>query len=107
MRCCARWSSRLNCEPPDSAAPSCGAGDHTTAPKRHRPIRSFVLRQGRQTEAQKRAFDLHWPALGIDFTGAPVDFDRVLAIKEAIAAGKYPVDADKIADRMIALDLGK
>ncbi|HEX5536641.1 MAG TPA: flagellar biosynthesis anti-sigma factor FlgM [Sphingobium sp.] len=39
--------------------------------------------------------------------GAPVDFDRVLAIKEAIAAGKYPVDADKIADRMIALDLGK
>ncbi len=38
--------------------------------------------------------------------GAPVDFDKVLAIKEAIAAGKYPVDAEKIADRMIALDLG-
>ena len=42
---------------------------------RHRPIRSFVLRQGRQTDAQKRAFELHWPAYGLDHTGAPVDFD--------------------------------
>jgi len=39
--------------------------------------------------------------------GAPVDFDKVLAIKEAIAAGNYPVNAAKIAERMIALDLGE
>ena len=39
--------------------------------------------------------------------GAPVDFDRVLAIKDAIADGKYPVEAEKIAERMIALDLGE
>lgn len=39
--------------------------------------------------------------------GAPVDFDRVAAIKEAIASGNYPVDADKIAESMIALDLGE
>ncbi|MDQ4419440.1 flagellar biosynthesis anti-sigma factor FlgM [Sphingobium sp. DEHP117] len=39
--------------------------------------------------------------------GAPVDFDKVLAIKEAIANGKYPVNADVIAERMIALDLGE
>lgn len=38
--------------------------------------------------------------------GAPVDIEKVAAIKDAIAAGKYPVDADKIAERMIALDLG-
>ena len=44
---------------------------------RNRPIRSFVLRQGRQTEAQKRAFDLHWPALGLDYAGVPRDFDAV------------------------------
>jgi tRNA (guanine-N7-)-methyltransferase len=43
--------------------------------RRNRPIRSFVLRQGRQTDAQKRAFDLHWPGLGLDYTGAPRDFD--------------------------------
>ncbi|MEY2867350.1 MAG: hypothetical protein RIQ43_1376, partial [Pseudomonadota bacterium] len=28
-----------------------------------RSIRSFVLRQGRATESQKRAFDVHWPSL--------------------------------------------
>lgn len=38
--------------------------------------------------------------------GAPIDFDRVAAIKDAIAQGKYPVDAEKIAESMIALDLG-
>jgi tRNA (guanine-N7-)-methyltransferase len=44
---------------------------------RNRPIRSFVLRQGRQTEAQKRAFDLHWPRYGLDYLGQPRDFDAV------------------------------
>ncbi len=44
---------------------------------RHRPIRSFVLRQGRQTEAQKRAFELHWPSFGLDYAGAVRDFDAV------------------------------
>jgi negative regulator of flagellin synthesis FlgM len=37
--------------------------------------------------------------------GAPVDLDKVKAIKNAIASGNYPVDPEKIADRMIALDL--
>ncbi|KAA2285284.1 tRNA (guanosine(46)-N7)-methyltransferase TrmB [Arenimonas fontis] len=44
---------------------------------RQRPIRSFVLRQGRQTEAQKRALELHWPAYGLDYTGRVRDFDAV------------------------------
>lgn len=47
------------------------------------------------------------PIAAMAAEGAPVDFDKVLAIKDAIAAGKYPVDAEKIADRMIALDLGE
>jgi negative regulator of flagellin synthesis FlgM len=37
--------------------------------------------------------------------GAPVDIDRIAAIKAAIASGNYPVDANRIADRMLALDL--
>jgi negative regulator of flagellin synthesis FlgM len=37
--------------------------------------------------------------------GAPVDGAKVAAIRAAIAEGRYPVDADKIAERMIALDL--
>jgi len=32
----------------------------------HRPIRSFVLREGRFTEGQQRAFDRCWPKFGVD-----------------------------------------
>ena len=45
-----------------------------------RRIRSFVLRQGRFTDAQQRAFDALWPRFGLDFAtadGAPRDFDSV------------------------------
>ncbi|MDQ3229461.1 MAG: tRNA (guanosine(46)-N7)-methyltransferase TrmB [Pseudomonadota bacterium] len=42
-----------------------------------RTIRSFVLRQGRFTEAQQRAFDLLWPRFGVDYTAAPRDFDTL------------------------------
>ena len=44
-------------------------------PLRERSIRSFVLRQGRTTEAQKRAFVEHWPRYGMDVTGVVRDFD--------------------------------
>lgn len=40
----------------------------------NRRIRSFVLRQGRFTDAQQRAFDDQWPRFGIDYTGVPRDF---------------------------------
>jgi len=39
-----------------------------------RRIRSFVLRQGRFTPAQQRAFDEHWSRYGLDYAGAPRDF---------------------------------
>jgi tRNA (guanine-N7-)-methyltransferase len=44
---------------------------------RQRPIRSFVLRQGRTTEAQKRAFELHWPKYGLQCAGTKRDFEQV------------------------------
>ena len=43
--------------------------------------------------------------LGLVADGAPVDAAKVAAIKGAIAEGRYPLDADRIAERMIALDL--
>ena len=46
-----------------------------TVEEGHRAIRSFVLRQGRFTEAQQRAFDELWPRFGLDYQGAPRDFD--------------------------------
>lgn len=39
--------------------------------------------------------------------GPPVDGGKVLAIQEAIALGRYRVDPEAIADRMIAADLGR
>ena len=44
---------------------------------RQRPIRSFVLRQGRLTPAQERAFELYWTRYGLDYSGQPRDFATV------------------------------
>jgi tRNA (guanine-N7-)-methyltransferase len=43
--------------------------------KRRRPIRSYVLRQGRFTPAQQRACDRLLPRFGIPFAAKPIDFD--------------------------------
>ncbi len=48
-----------------------------TVTEGRREIRSFVLRQGRFTEAQQRAFDTLWPRFGLDYTGQLRDFDAV------------------------------
>ena len=68
----------------DDGMPDDGAGvdahgldlPFTVAPGQRR-IRSFVLRQGRFTPAQQRAFDEQWPRFGLDYTGQPRDFDAV------------------------------
>ena len=48
--------------------------DPKDAPAYLRRIRSFVLREGRMTPAQQRAFDTHWSRFGIDYRGTPHDF---------------------------------
>ncbi|AUW57955.1 flagellar biosynthesis anti-sigma factor FlgM [Sphingobium sp. SCG-1] len=45
------------------------------------------------------------PAARMAAQGAPVDLDKIGAIKAAIASGNYPVDADVIAQKMLDLDL--
>ncbi len=42
-----------------------------------RKIRSFVLRQGRFSPAQQRAFDELWPRFGLDYAAGPRDYDAV------------------------------
>ena len=44
------------------------------ADQAHRPVRSFVLRQGRMSPAQQRALDTLLPRLGIAYAPAPLDF---------------------------------
>lgn len=53
---------------------------------------------GRQGAVASAVFDLV-------AEGPPVDAAKVAQIRTAIAEGRYPVDADRIAERMIALDL--
>lgn len=43
-------------------------------PDHLRRIRSFVLREGRMTPAQQRAFDEHWVRYGIDYTSDTQDY---------------------------------
>jgi len=43
----------------------------------HRPIRSFVRREGRLTPGQQRALDRLWPRYGIDYDRAPLVLDTV------------------------------
>ena len=45
------------------------------------------------------------PAARMAAQGAPVDAARIVEIKAAIANGDYPVDPEKIAEKMIDLDL--
>ena len=44
---------------------------------RRRPVRSYVLREGRITPAQQRAFDAHWARYGVDYRGQPRDLDHL------------------------------
>ena len=42
-----------------------------------RPIRSFVLRQGRFSPAQREAYETLLPKLGVDYSASPLDLARV------------------------------
>lgn len=41
-----------------------------------RKVRSFVLRQGRLTPAQERAFNAGWPRFGLDYQKTPLDLNQ-------------------------------
>ena len=85
-----------------------------------RRIRSFVLRQGRFTPAQQRAFEALWPRFGLDYQGQPRDFDaafgrsarRVLEIGfgngEALRhAAQHDPDRDLIGIEVHAPGVGR
>lgn len=49
----------------------------TPGDPRERPIRSYVLRQGRVSNAQRRAHDDLLPRYGVEYSREPIDFDRL------------------------------
>ncbi len=50
-----------------------------TEPHHRRPIRSFVLRTGRMTPGQQRAFDENWQQWGLEHDAGLLDYDAVFA----------------------------
>ncbi|HEX7605498.1 MAG TPA: tRNA (guanosine(46)-N7)-methyltransferase TrmB [Usitatibacter sp.] len=52
----------------------------------HPPIRSYVLRQGRYSAAQQRAFAELMPRFGVPYGGAPLDFPRTFGRESAVIA---------------------
>jgi len=51
----------------------------------HRPIRSFVRRAGRLTPAQERALEQLWPAYGIEYSDAELDFAGIFGRRAPLA----------------------
>jgi tRNA (guanine-N7-)-methyltransferase len=50
---------------------------------RRRTVRSFVMRGGRVTAAQRRALAELWPQYGVEFAPAPLDLDRLFGRRVA------------------------
>src|SRR5690606_1864225 len=66
---------QAHASPMSGGVPGPKARKPYTAAGGERRIRSFVLRQGRFTPAQQRAFDALWPRFGLDYRGRERDFD--------------------------------
>lgn len=56
----------------------------STSEKFLRPIRSFVLRTGRLTNAQQKALDNHWQDYGIDYSNTLLDFEATFGNKNPV-----------------------
>jgi tRNA (guanine-N7-)-methyltransferase len=52
---------------------------NTVLNKPLRIVRSFVLRQGRATPSQKRAFEQHWTSYGLDYSGSILDINQLFS----------------------------
>lgn len=61
--------------------------------------------QPTQAAASVIAETVATPASRMASQGAPIDSARIERVKQAIAEGKYPVDPEKIAEKMLDLDL--
>jgi tRNA (guanine-N7-)-methyltransferase len=80
--------------------------DATPAHARARSVRSFVIRAGRTTEAQRRALSELWPRFGVDFAPRLLDLDALYGrhapriVEIGFGNGEHLVDlAMRHADR--------
>ena len=82
-----------------------GVGKSGSEPDRARartPSRAALGRRRRRSASRRQSRRASASAVSeLVSAGAPVDSAKVAAIRAAIAEGRYPVDPDKIAERMI------
>ncbi|MEW7980471.1 MAG: tRNA (guanosine(46)-N7)-methyltransferase TrmB [gamma proteobacterium symbiont of Phacoides pectinatus] len=50
----------------------------------HRRVRSYVLREGRLTAGQQRAFETLWPRFGAPYTGGPLDLPSIFGNRQPV-----------------------
>ena len=50
---------------------------NTDSAKHHRPIRSFVKREGKMTKGQVNAIEQLWPSYGVDLSDGLLDFEAL------------------------------
>jgi len=49
----------------------------TLGSNQHQPIRSYVLRDGRMSSAQKEALEASWPTYGLEFSKTALDLNKI------------------------------
>lgn len=65
----------------------------------HRKIKSYVLRQGRLTTAQQKAFDNYWQDYGVEFGNTPLDFNELFGRTAAITLEIGFGDGDSLLEQ--------
>jgi len=74
----------------------------TLGSNQHRPILSYVLRDGRMTSAQKEALEASWPLYGLEFSKTALDLNKIFGrhAPRILEIGSGMGDATvKIADK--------
>ena len=59
-------------------------GNQDADGQKHRPVRSFVRREGRLTPGQSRALEQHWPRFGIEPPARPLDLPALFGRKAPV-----------------------
>jgi tRNA (guanine-N7-)-methyltransferase len=83
--------------------------------RQHRPIRSYVLRTGRMTPGQERAFEENWERWGLEHAGGALDYDaafgrpgpRVLEIGFGMGASLVTMAAAAPDSNFIGIEVHK
>ncbi len=76
--------------------------------KSHRPIRSFVRREGRLTRGQQRAMDTLWARLGVDTPGVEtLESERLAQVMEPLDLDAlFARDEEEVALEQRVLEIG-